>query len=127
MGKTMVWKKMTDAEKESVWARMNHREERVCPVCGNPLTGRSIQKYCSAHCRYIANRTEYWKQCEYMAASHKTDKKGQPKTYNFLTAAAILGRRLGKDYQQTMAAIRTKAAELDMTAAEAAEWMVQHD
>lgn len=118
---------MTDAEKESVWARMNHREERVCPVCGNPLTGRSIQKYCSAHCRYIANRTEYWKQCEYMAASHKTDKKGQPKTYNFLTAAAILGRRLGKDYQQTMAAIRTKAAELDMTAAEAAEWMVQHD
>lgn len=127
MGKTMVWKQMTDAEKESVWARMNHREERVCPVCGNPLKGRSIQKYCSAHCRYIANRTEYWKQCEYMAAGHDKKKNGRAKSYNFLTAATILGRRLGKDYQQTMAVIRTKAEELGMTAAEAAEWMVQHD
>ncbi|WHZ07090.1 MAG: hypothetical protein OJF59_000843 [Cytophagales bacterium] len=28
---------------------------RKCPVCGNPLTGRSDRKYCSDQCRYLEN------------------------------------------------------------------------
>lgn len=114
----------TEEEKAQIWARMNHPKPRICPVCEKPLTGRSIQKYCSAKCRCVAYKIMNWRQRELIA---KKRKDGPHKKKNFLADVERLEKKLGKDYGQTMAAVRQTAQKMGISAQEAAEWMVQHD
>ncbi len=113
----------TDEERAKIWDRMNHPKLRICPVCEKPLTGRSIQKYCSEKCRCVAYKVTRWKERGLLSQK----KEGPYKGKNFLADVERLEKKLGKDYGQTMAAVRQTAKKMGVSAQEAAEWMVQHD
>ena len=41
---------------------MENNSNRLCPVCGNKVIGRSDKKYCCDECRSYSNNLKYRKQ-----------------------------------------------------------------
>ena len=82
---------------------------RTCIQCGDPVTGRSDQKYCSPRCRVAAHRARPQSDLELAGAAWE-DAKGfrSPEVLHFLSRLGESGReKIARELELSAEAIRS--------------------